>query len=79
MRCRGAAACNRNERHHGSNAARELASRENDWLAVVLFWNPSNHAVTLAIADSRTGARFELVVDRERALDAFYHPFAYAA
>ena len=59
--------------------ARELASSENDWLAVALFWNPSNDAVTLAIADSRTGARFELVVDRERALDAFYHPFAYAA
>ena len=25
------------------------------------------------------GLRFELVVDPQRALDAFYHPFAYAA
>ena len=59
--------------------ARELASRENDGFAVVLLWNPGNDAVTLSVADSRTGARFELRVDGEHALDAFYHPFAYAA
>jgi hypothetical protein len=31
------------------------------------------------VTDSRTGDRFQLAVDRRRALDAFYHPFAYAA
>jgi hypothetical protein len=58
---------------------RELASRESDGLAVVLFWHPLENAVTVSVADSRTGDRFELPVESERALDAFYHPFAYAA
>jgi hypothetical protein len=59
--------------------ARELASRESDGLAVVLLWHPRPDAVTVSVADSRTGVRFEVLVDRERALDAFYHPFVYAA
>lgn len=58
---------------------RELASRESNGLAVVLLWHPCDDAVTVSVADSRTGDRFELAVERERALDAFYHPFAYAA
>ena len=61
------------------NQARELASRESDGLAVSLVWHPGDDAVTLSVSDSRTGDRFQLAVDRERALDAFYHPFAYAA
>jgi hypothetical protein len=56
-----------------------LASRESDGLAVSLLWHPRDDSVTLSVADSRTGDRFQLAVDRERALDAFYHPFAYAA
>jgi hypothetical protein len=59
--------------------ARELASRESDGLAVRLVWHPSEDAVTVSVTDSRTGDRFQLAVDRKRALDAFYHPFAYAA
>ena len=63
----------------GHKQARELASRENDGLAVRLVWHPSEDTVTIAVTDSRTGDRFQLAVDRKRALDAFYHPFAYAA
>jgi hypothetical protein len=59
--------------------ARELASRESDGLAVRLVWHPGEDAVTVSVTDSRTGDRFQLAIDRERALDAFYHPFAYAA
>jgi hypothetical protein len=58
---------------------RELASRESNGLAVLLLWHPEEDAVTVFVADSHTGDRFELAVERERALDAFYHPFAYAA
>ena len=58
---------------------RELASRESDGLAVVLLWHEAEDSVTVSVADSRSGARFELAVENERALDAFYHPFAYAA
>jgi hypothetical protein len=57
----------------------ELAVRENDGLNVVLFWHPRNGAVTVSVADSRTGDQFQLAVEREHALDAFYHPFAYVA
>jgi hypothetical protein len=32
----------------------------------------------VSVADERTGEAFELRVAQERALDAFYHPFAYA-
>ena len=59
--------------------SRELASRENHGIAVVLRWDPIEDSLSVSVADSRTGDRFELPVDRTRALDAFYHPFAYAA
>jgi hypothetical protein len=58
---------------------RELASRESDGLTVVLCWHPREYAVTLAVSDSRNGERFELPVASDRALEAFYHPFGYAA
>jgi hypothetical protein len=57
----------------------ELATRASDGLAVSLFWHPSDDSVTVSVADACTGDRFQLVVARESALDAFYHPFAYAA
>jgi hypothetical protein len=58
---------------------RELALRESDGVRVVLLWHPREDAVTVSVEDARAGHRFELDVERERALDAFYHPFAYAA
>ena len=60
-------------------AIRELAFREGDGLRVALLWDPCDNAVTVSVEDARADHRFELAVDRERALDAFYHPFAYAA
>jgi hypothetical protein len=61
------------------NQTRELAARRRAGLSVVLRWHPDADAVTVKVADSRTGDRFEIRVDREHALDAFYHPYAYAA
>jgi hypothetical protein len=58
--------------------ARELASRVSDGIHVLLLWHPVNDAVTVAVNDVRTGNQFELAVAGDRALDAFYHPFAYA-
>ena len=60
-------------------AARELALRESDGVRVVLTWHPREDAVTVSVEDVRADHRFELAVERERALDAYYHPFAYAA
>ena len=60
-------------------ATRELAARESDGVRVLLLWHPCEDAVTVAVEDSRAGHGFELAVKRDRALDAFYHPFAHAA
>jgi hypothetical protein len=36
-------------------------------------------AVTVSAGDTRDGHRFDLAVARDRTLEAFLHPFAYAA
>jgi hypothetical protein len=58
---------------------RELAVRESDGIQVLLLWHPDENALTVTVEDSRVGDRFRLAVAPDRALDAFYHPFAYAA
>jgi hypothetical protein len=58
---------------------RELAARESDGIHVLLFWHPDENALTVSVEDARVGDRFQLAVSPERALDAFYHAFAYAA
>jgi hypothetical protein len=58
---------------------RELAARESDGVRVMLLWHPREDAVTVSVEDARAGQSFELAIARDRALDAFYHPFAYAA
>jgi hypothetical protein len=58
---------------------RELAARENDGIQVLLLWHQDQNALTVSVEDSRVGDSFQLAVAPDRALDAFYHPFAYAA
>jgi hypothetical protein len=58
---------------------RELADRESDGVHVLLLWHPAENALTVSVEDSRLGDRFRFSVPPDRALDAFYHPFAYAA
>jgi hypothetical protein len=60
-------------------ASRELAARESDGLHVALLCHPGENALTVSVEDERVGDRFQLAVASDRALDAFYHPFAYAA
>ena len=65
-----------------STAARqtlELAARENDGIHVLLLWHPPENTLTVSVDDARLGDRFQLAVAPDRALDAFYHPFAYPA
>lgn len=57
---------------------RELAARDNNGIHVRLLWHPQRNAVTVSVEDDR-GDRFRLAVASDCALDAFYHPFAYAA
>jgi hypothetical protein len=58
---------------------RELAARESDGLYVLLLWHPREDAITVSVDDDRLGDGFQLAVPPDQALDAFYHPFAYAA
>ena len=58
---------------------REIAHRSSDGIEVVLFWHGQADRLTVAVTDDRTGAYFELDVEASQALDAFHHPYAYAA
>jgi len=57
----------------------ELDRREGDGISVSLLWRKAGNVVSVAVYDDRTSDEFELVVAPDRALDAFRHPFAYAA
>ena len=57
----------------------DLAHRRNDGIDVVLWWSPDDDTVAVEVLHLATDESFELSVERDRALDAFYHPFAYAA
>jgi hypothetical protein len=63
----------------GTQKTRELAARDGDGIHVLLLWHPDENALTVSVEDARVGDRFQLAVAPDRALDAFYHPFAYAA
>jgi hypothetical protein len=58
---------------------RELAARENDGIHVLPLGHARQDAVTVSADDTRDGHRFDLAVARDRTLEAFHHPFAYAA
>jgi hypothetical protein len=62
-----------------ATSTRELAARESNGIHVLLLWCPRENSLTVEVEDARAGDRFELAVAPDRALDAFYHPFAYAA
>jgi hypothetical protein len=57
----------------------ELAHRTSDGLHVYLFWNDPTSRVTVGVHDARDDDSFEFEVDGQLALDAFNHPYAYAA
>jgi hypothetical protein len=57
----------------------ELAHRAGGGIDVYLFWNESTRRVTVGVLDPQGDDSFELEVDGRHALDAFHHPYAYAA
>jgi hypothetical protein len=61
-----------------TSTARELAQRSGDGLDIRLLWDALQDAVTVAVADSKTGEQFVIAAPRATALHAFNHPFAYA-
>jgi hypothetical protein len=63
--------------HTTTTTKRELAFRVNDGINVSLFWTEVGDILTLEVYDERGDEFFECDVPRDRALDAFRHPFAY--
>jgi hypothetical protein len=62
-----------------STSFTELAQRANDGIEVTLLWRRRDGLVRVSVADATTGASFRFDVDPGRALDAFEHPYVYAA
>ncbi len=58
---------------------KELARREGDGLVVSLFWSRAAGRVTVTVAEQMFAEELHIDVPGACALDAFYHPFAYAA
>jgi hypothetical protein len=58
---------------------RELAHRVADGIEVQLLWRASDDLIAVVVHELATGVVFELPVAPDNALNAFHHPFAYAA
>jgi hypothetical protein len=61
------------------DSRRELAHRVGNGIEVSLFWSKATNQVTIEVFDSRFDDGFAFEIDGSAALDAFHHPFAYAA
>jgi len=62
-----------------SATTRELAQRLSGTVEVLLLWHPDIERVELSVRDLATGADFHIEVAPGNAIEAFYHPYAYAA
>jgi hypothetical protein len=58
--------------------SRELAQRQTGSVEVRLLWDAEADRVEVSLHDSATDAGFHVDVAPGDALDAFYHPYAYA-
>jgi hypothetical protein len=58
----------------------ELAVRDQNGVAVTLFWLRGTNVTVVSVLDKRNGEGFELVLESaDQPLDVFHHPYAYAA
>jgi hypothetical protein len=65
--------------HKETEMKRELAHRSNHGIEVTLYWLEGTDRLAVAVTDTGSDDSFELPVDSGHALDAFHHPYAYAA
>ena len=56
---------------------RELARRLTGGIEVTLYWSPDDNTTSVEVSQSATEETLLFNVARERALDAFYHPFSH--
>ena len=58
---------------------RELAQRAADGIEVTLLWSAARGRVWVEVYACDQANLFEVLVAPDQALNAFYHPYAYAA
>ena len=64
--------------HNAESKRRELARRSGAGVDVALYWHPTLDELIVCVYDKGHGAHFEIRPARNLALDAYYHPYAYA-
>jgi len=62
-----------------TTARRELAHRAGNGIEVWLYWRKLTNRVSVEVLDQRLDESFEFEVEGQQALNAFNHPYAYAA
>jgi hypothetical protein len=62
--------------HTDTQEPKELAHRASDGIEVWLFWHGAD-VLTVRVLDTKLGIELELTAPADRALDVYYHPFAY--
>jgi hypothetical protein len=55
---------------------RELARRVSGGIEVALYWSPLDDSTTVEVWDAASEETIVFAVPPQRALEAFYHPFA---
>jgi hypothetical protein len=63
----------------GAEMLKELDTRISNEIEVSLLWSSADNRVLVRVYDASTEEELELEVDPAHALDAFHHPYAYAA
>ena len=58
---------------------RELARRVSGGMEIALYWSAADNSTTIEVWQPDSGETLAFAVPPERALDAFYHPFAHFA
>ena len=56
---------------------RELARRVNGGIDVTLYWNTDDNSISVEVWQPATEETLLFTVAKERALEAFHHPFAH--
>jgi hypothetical protein len=58
---------------------RELAHRVSNSVEVTLYWHEHSGSLAVSVFDRNSGAYAQFAAEPDKAMHAFYHPYAYAA
>jgi hypothetical protein len=65
--------------HTTESLFEELDYREADGIEISLLWNRDSDTLSVHVFDTKVGECLEIAVPAGDALEAFRHPYAYAA